>query len=106
MEIVVCSVFVVVLILFGMSVSASFLTGALAFLFWTDQSMGAVASTAFYSLERSTLLAIPLFMLAGGLMEAGGIAEQLINFCAALLKKIKGSLGATIPLASMFFIFL
>jgi C4-dicarboxylate transporter DctM subunit len=103
MEIAICSVFVVVLILFGMSVSASFLTGALAFLFWTNQSMGAVASTAFYSLERSTLLAIPLFMLAGGLMEVGGIAEQLINLSAALLKKVKGSLGATIPLASMFF---
>ncbi|MDR2740054.1 MAG: TRAP transporter large permease [Treponema sp.] len=103
MEIIICSLLVIVLIVFGMTVSASFLTGALAFLFWTNQSMGAVASTAFYALERSTLLAIPLFMLAGGLMEAGGIAEQLINFCAALLKKIKGSLGATIPLASMFF---
>ena len=103
MEILICSLLILFLIVMGMTVSASFLTGSLIYLFWTNASFGAVASTAFYSLERSTLLAIPLFMLAGGLMEAGGIAEQLINFCAALLKKAKGALGATIPLASMFF---
>jgi C4-dicarboxylate transporter DctM subunit len=103
MEIIICSVIVLALIVFGMTVSASFLTGALLCLCWTNASMGAVASTAFFALERSNLLAIPLFMLAGGLMEAGGIAEQLINFAQALLKKVKGSLGATIPLASMFF---
>ena len=102
-EIIVCSLLIIALIVFGKTVSSSFLFGALLYLIWTGQPMGSVASTAFYALERSTLLAIPLFMLAGGLMEAAGIAEQLINFCAALLRKLKGSLGATIPLASMFF---
>ncbi|MDR2870324.1 MAG: TRAP transporter large permease [Deferribacteraceae bacterium] len=103
MEIVICSGLVLALIIFGVSVAPSFLTGSLLYLMMVDQGFGAVASTAFYSLERSSLLAIPLFMLAGGLMEAGGIAEQLINFASSLLKKLKGSLGATIPLASMFF---
>lgn len=103
MEIMISALLVLICIIFGMSVSSSFLTGSLIYLIWTSQSMGSVASTAFYALERPTLLAIPLFMLAGGLMEAGGIAEKLIDLCAALLKKMKGALGATIPLASMFF---
>lgn len=98
-----CALLVILLILLGKPISSSFLFGGILFLLLTGGSMGAVASTAYFALERSTLLAIPLFMLAGGLMDAAGIAEKLINFAAALLRKFKGAMGATIPLASMFF---
>jgi len=103
MQIGISALIILVLIMFGMSVSGSFLAGAFVFLLWADKSLGSVASTAFYALEKSSILAIPLYMIAGSLMEHGGIADELINFANALLKKIKGAMGATIPLASMFF---
>jgi C4-dicarboxylate transporter DctM subunit len=87
----------------GMAVSFSFLTGSLLYILLTGTSMRTVVTTAFFSLESFTLLAIPLFMIAGRLMEVSGIAERLIDFSRALLRKVKGGMGAIIPVSSMMF---
>lgn len=103
MEIGISALIILILIVFGMSVNSSFLAGGIFYLLWTGTSLDSVASTAFYALEKSSILAIPLFMLAGNIMEKAGIADRLIEFADALLKKFKGAMGATIPLASMMF---
>lgn len=103
MEIITASIVVLVLIFIGMSVSFSFLTGALLYLIVSGTDMGTVVPDAFFALDSFELLAIPLFLIAGNLMEVSGIAEKLIDFSSALLKKVKGGMGAIIPVASMFF---
>lgn len=103
MEIGISALIVLILIIFGTSVGASFLIGSVFYLFWTGQSLAPITSTAFYALEKSSILAIPLFMLAGNLMDKAGIADRLIELADAILKKFKGAMGATIPLASMMF---
>ena len=39
------------------------------------------------------MIAMPLFMLAGELMNTGGITKRIINFCTELLRPIRGGLG-------------
>lgn len=97
------SLIVLVFILIGMPVAFSFLAGSMFYFLMSGASMGSVATDAFFSLDKYALLAIPLFMISGTLMEVSGIAERLIDFSRALLKKFKGGLGAIIPVSSMFF---
>ncbi len=49
------------------------------------------------------LLAIPLFILAGAIMNASGISTRLIAFASALLGFVRGGLGMVSIGASMFF---
>ena len=54
----------------------------------------------------STLISricMPLFMLAGELMNTGGITQRIINFCMELLRPIRGGLGEVNIVASMIF---
>ena len=49
------------------------------------------------------MIAMPLFMLAGELMNTGGITERIINFCMEILRPIHGGLGEVNVAASMIF---
>jgi C4-dicarboxylate transporter DctM subunit len=59
-----------------------------------------------YSFDRMStlvLLAIPLFIIAGGLMEKGNLTRHLILFVNSLASRIRGGLGATTAVASAIF---
>lgn len=49
-----------------------------------------MAQKIFTSLDSFSFIAIPLFMMAGSLMNASGITEKLIEFCRALVGHLKG----------------
>ena len=49
------------------------------------------------------MIAMPLFMLAGELMNTGGITTRIIIFCRELLRPIRGGLGEVNIVASMIF---
>jgi C4-dicarboxylate transporter, DctM subunit len=49
------------------------------------------------------LIAIPLFILAGAIMNTSGISRKLMDFCTALLGWMKGALAQVNVLTSMFF---
>ncbi len=49
------------------------------------------------------LLAIPFFMIAGSLMEKGGISRRIVEFASCLVGHIKGGLAAVSVLGCMFF---
>jgi C4-dicarboxylate transporter, DctM subunit len=50
----------------------------------------------FTVLDSFPLISAPLFILAGGLMEYGGVSRRLVNFAMALVGPIKGSLGMVV----------
>lgn len=50
-----------------------------------------------------TLLAIPFFILAGTLMNTGGITERIFRFANACVGHVRGGLGQVNVLASLFF---
>ncbi|MBI5604450.1 MAG: TRAP transporter large permease [Deltaproteobacteria bacterium] len=57
----------------------------------------------FAGVDSFDLLAIPLFMLAGSIMETGGISRQLIDFSDSLVGWVRGGLACAVVVASMFF---
>ena len=54
-------------------------------------------------IENQLMIAMPLFMLAGELMNTGGITRRIIDFCLYLVRPIKGGLGEVNVVASMIF---
>ncbi|QUH27268.1 TRAP transporter large permease [Serpentinicella alkaliphila] len=54
-------------------------------------------------IDSFPLLAVPFFMLAGEIMNTGGIAKRIINLSNALVGHITGGLGLVNIVASMFF---
>jgi tripartite ATP-independent transporter DctM subunit len=46
------------------------------------------------------LLAVPFFMLAGEIMNAGGLSQRIVNFALALVGHVKGGLGYVVIIAA------
>ncbi len=63
----------------------------------------AVAQRMFTQADNFTLMAVPFFILAGNIMEKGGISKRLIDFIEILLRKIPGRLSCITVVASAFF---
>jgi tripartite ATP-independent transporter DctM subunit len=61
-----------------------------------------VPQRMFTGLDLFPLLAIPLFILAGDLMDAGGITKRLVGFSNLLVGHLRGGLAHTTIVASMF----
>ena len=54
-------------------------------------------------IDSFPFLAIPLFILAGSLMEHGGISQRLVRFAKDLVGHIKGGLGIVVVVSEVFF---
>ncbi len=65
--------------------------------------MVVVAQRMFTATDSFPLMAIPFFMIAGSLMERGGISRRLINLANTLVGTLPGGLALVAVLASMFF---
>jgi tripartite ATP-independent transporter DctM subunit len=57
----------------------------------------------FGAINRFPLAAIPFFILAGNLMESGGISARLVEFAKSIVGGIQGGLAATCVLTCMIF---
>lgn len=62
-----------------------------------------VVSKMYSGVADFPLIALPFFMLAGALMEGGGLSRRLVNFADSLVGNITGGLGVVTVLACMFF---
>ena len=56
-----------------------------------------------HQVDSFVLLAFPLFVLAGALMETGGIARRLVDLAVALVGWIRGGLGMAVVVAEYVF---
>lgn len=81
------------------------LGGAAAIGLWLMEGvpLDIVASRTFGAIDSFTYLAIPFFILAGELMETGGISRRLITFATAMVGHVRGGLGNVVVLAMMLF---
>lgn len=71
-----------------------------------NQGMAALPNVALVMFDGATkfpLLAIPLFIFAGAIMNTGGISKRLIAFASALVGFVKGGLAMASTATSMFF---
>src|ERR671919_56560 len=67
-----------------------------------DSLLGA-AVVLFEGATSFPLIAIPLFILAGAIMNTSGISRRLIEFASALLASVRGALAQVNVVTSMFF---
>jgi len=84
---------VVVIMLLGVPVGFAFGLGGFLILFLTGMDPRFAIPAAFRNLESYTLLALPLFIMAGGLMRDADISRRLIAFTLSFLGRIRGGLG-------------
>ncbi len=76
---------------------------SLVFFWLTNTSVLIIPQRFFSGLNSFTLLALPLFICTGYLMETAGISRRLIDFSSAIVGHIRGGLGLVNVLTSMFF---
>lgn len=103
MELVIALLILLVAIVIGVPVVYAF--GATTI--WLVLSLGFDASfvfTTIYSKMNSfVLLAIPLFIILGGIMEKGGVGSALVEFVESFTGRIKGALCAVAAVACAVF---
>lgn len=66
-------------------------------------SFGLIAQMLVYGINSFTILAIPLFILTGALMNTGGISRRIFDFADSLVGHIRGGLAHVNVLASFIF---
>ncbi len=88
----------VMLVLFALSVPVAVAIGVAAvvgIVGFTSFPLIVAAQQLFVSLDRFPLAAIPFFILAGNLMDVGGISRRLVEFARSIVGGIQGGLPAT-----------
>lgn len=87
-----------VLLAIGVPISYSIGISALIAILQTvplDVSVVTAAQRTFVGMSKFSLTAIPFFILAGNLMNQGGIAKRLVDFVNAILGRLPGALLVT-----------
>jgi len=87
----------------GMAVAYALGLAAILTALWTDIPLEAVMLKVSGGMSGFSLLAIPLFILAGAIMAVGGMAERLVNLAKVFVGFIRGGMALVNILASTMF---
>jgi len=90
-------------LLLGLPVFMSLGVATCVALLVSDVPLTMIPQVLFRGVDQFPLLAIPCFILAGSLMESGGVTRQIIDVVGKPAGRIYGGLGVTTILACMFF---
>lgn len=96
-------IFLVLLVLgmpiaFSMSFSSIF-----TFLVNGNATLQLAGQQVFNATDNLSLIAVPFFMLAGSVMNCGGVSRRLIRFCRLIFGRLPGGLGIVTVFAAMIF---
>ena len=97
-SLVIILVILLLLLALGVPIAYSIGISALVAILQTvplDVSVVTAAQRTFVGMSKFSLTAIPFFILAGNLMNQGGIAKRLVDFVMAILGKLPGALLVT-----------
>ena len=99
------TMFVTMLVCFALSISVAVSIGlaSLAGAWQAQLNLLAIVKEMFGAINKFPLAAIPFFILAGNLMESGGISERLVAFAKSIVGGLQGGLAATCVLTCMIF---
>jgi tripartite ATP-independent transporter DctM subunit len=93
-----------VFLVINVPVAFSMTLACILALLWRGAIPISTVTLKLYSgIDTFPFLAIPLFILAGGFMEQGGISQRLVQFAKNLVGHIKGGLGFVVVVAEIFF---
>lgn len=88
---------------FSISIAVSIGLASVVGITLAEANMLIAVKEIFTSINKFPLAAIPFFILAGNLMETGGISKRLVEFAKSLVGGIQGGLAATCVLTCMIF---
>ncbi len=99
------TMFTTMLLAFMLSISVAVSIGIASIVgaWQADLNFLAVVKEMFAAINKFPLAAIPFFILAGNLMESGGISARLVDFAKSIVGGVQGGLGATCVLTCMIF---
>ena len=90
--------------LLRMPIGFSMIGAGIAYLILKQQDLGLAAEQICNGLYNSyVLLAVPMFVLAANLMNAGTVSERLFDFCRILVGRLRGGLAQVDILVSVIF---
>lgn len=98
--------FILLMVLFLINVPIAVALGlasTLVFFLDGNVSLIVIIQRMFNSVDSFPLMAIPFFILAGKLMESGGISQRLIHLANVIFGRVKGGLGIVSIVACAFF---
>ena len=91
-------------LLLRMPIGFSMLAAAVGYLLVKGQDLGLVAEQVCNGLYNNyVLLAVPLFVFAANLMNAGTVSERIFDFCRILVGRMRGGLAQVDILVSVVF---
>jgi tripartite ATP-independent transporter DctM subunit len=95
----------VLLILLGFPIAVAMGLTAVGFFLGLGEPrmIGAMAQRMYSAVSSFPLLAIPFFILAGNLMNSGGMTDRIFGFARTLVGHVRGGLAHVSVLASMLF---
>ncbi len=92
------------LLALNVPVAFSMILACIGALWWQGTIPISTVTMKLYSgIDTFPFLAIPLFILAGGLMEQGGISQRLVRLATNLVGHIRGGLGFVVVVSEVFF---
>ena len=97
--------FFLVLLFSGVPIALALGVGAMFYLYLTGNGdlILAFPQKMISGVDQFVLLTIPLFLLAGTLMNVGGITDRIIQFARAMVGHRRGGMSSVTVLSSMFF---
>ena len=102
MIVLLCSLFIFLAI--GVPIAYSLgLSTTLYFLIFNNELLQVMPQILFAGMDSYTLIALPLFILMGQLMNESQITSKLIDYCLIFVGKIRGGLGLVNVISSMLF---
>jgi C4-dicarboxylate transporter DctM subunit len=90
----------IVLMLIGVPVAFAFAGMTVILSIFYDLNFQSLMLTGFWSMNSVILMALPLFILTGYLMQGGGLARRLIDFIESVVGRIRGGLGISMILGA------
>jgi TRAP-type transport system large permease protein len=85
----------------GMPIAFALLITGVALMTWLDMfDSQIIAQNLINGADSFPLLAVPFFMLAGEIMNTGGLSRRIVNVALAAVGHVKGGLGYVAILAA------
>lgn len=99
-----CILVLFVIAALGAPVAYAIIIASFVYLYAAGQSIGVAGKVLMDGLYQSfILLAVPLFIVAANIMNAGTVSDRLLRFCVAVVGRFRGGLGHVNVMASLVF---
>lgn len=92
-----------ILLILGIPIALCLVASSILALYVSGANLVVVVQKLFTAMDSYSLMAIPFFMIAGGLLAEGGVSKRLTDFAKSLVGWLPGGIAIVVFLSSAFF---